>query len=183
MDKDIIIDPFNSAQIIEACRQNGFDTNRLYCRSIDGRSLFVKYYNVTLAEARTQTYFFEQVLSRPDLTIRIPQVYNAVQEGWLCCIVMEHINFQSFADENQRIDALVQLLSVNPPPAAAPGPIGGSLIKHIIFQESKAALEYASVDELQEHFNQVFFSYFFSSYLPTYWCSRRSLRGKTKTRW
>lgn len=82
-----------------------------------------------MAEARTQLYFFNQIAARPDITIRIPESYHArISRGYERYIVMEYIDVHGFASLEQRARAITDLVSIEPPPGATPGPIGGGRI-------------------------------------------------------
>ncbi len=83
-------------------------------------------------------------------------------------IVMEYIQGQTiyellkdFPEDlledklNKIFPAIISLLSIRTPQDIAPGPVGGGIIKHPIFKDNTASIEYKSVNELQQHIYKV----------------------------
>lgn len=65
-----------------------------------------------MAMARTRLYFFNQIAARPDATIRIPEIYHArFDRGYERYIVMEYIDVQGFASDEQRVRAITDASS------------------------------------------------------------------------
>lgn len=87
----------------QALPQNGFETNHL-THTHNGK------------KPKPQPFFFEQISKRPDVTIRIPEIYYAFryfQSG--VHIVIEHIEIGHAATDEQRARAITKLVSVEPP--------------------------------------------------------------------
>lgn len=61
--------------------------------------------------------------------------------------------YQYYYDSIER--ALKLLLSFPVPKDAAPGPYGGGIIQHPLFKDYRAAIQYDSVDMLEQHLNNV----------------------------
>ncbi|QSS49166.1 hypothetical protein I7I53_09450 [Histoplasma capsulatum var. duboisii H88] len=75
---------------------------------------FFKYNNTTMAEAHAQLFFFTQIKANPNSTIRIPEISHAWEKpGGLVYIVLEHIDIEHFASDEQRSQAITELISSN----------------------------------------------------------------------
>lgn len=145
-------------EVIRLCRKHrsDSDTSHLTYPSPNGRTFFIKYRNASMAEARTQLYLHDRIIAaRPRTTIRIPEIYHALDSNSGTYMVMEYIDIQDFASDKQRAKAIAELTSIEPPPDAAPGPIGGGRVKHKFFKYSESPVEYRSVSELDNHVNNV----------------------------
>jgi hypothetical protein len=68
---------------------------------------------------------------------------------------MEHIEISHFASDEQRAKAITDLVSIEPPPNATPGPIGGGLIRHKMFKDYTAPLPFSSSIEMATYINEV----------------------------
>lgn len=157
--------------LIDACEneykaQRG-NTNHINWPVTGEPQFFVKFgVNTDLTEAQNQMYFFKE--TQQSQTIRVPEVFWAfwIRDTWMTYIVMEFIKSRGFASGQQRAVALAELLKVRVPSDAAPGPIGGGLLHHILFKHYKASRVYATVEKLEWHINKV--SSFMHSFLPKY---------------
>ncbi|OAA68020.1 Protein kinase-like domain protein [Niveomyces insectorum RCEF 264] len=127
-------------------------------------------------EARTQQ-FVRDSLDRmpPEETtgVSVPRVLRVIEcdDDGYGFIIMEYIqgttlqwifedNPHMSDDEAQpyfaKISKALRLFLAMPPPAGAkPGPYGGGIIVHPLFQDFVAAVEYTSVDMLEQHLNRV----------------------------
>jgi hypothetical protein len=142
-------------EIIAACDKRG-DINGHFTYFSKDRRFFVKYgFYVTIGEAKTQQYFYEKINSQDWATIKIPKIYRAFETGGRTYIVMEYIDIVSYASDEERANAVAQLISIEPPSDAPPGPIGGGPIQHCFFMDSQAPREYSTVDEIQVYINNV----------------------------
>lgn len=77
--------------------------------------------NTTTPQWRKPThrvFFRQEIAKRGTATIRIPEVYHAFKERGITYIVMEHIeiDFGRSASDEQRAQALTELISIPPPP-------------------------------------------------------------------
>jgi serine/threonine protein kinase len=128
-----------------------------------------------IAEARNQIFAFnalKQMLQQGYTRIRIPEVYRVIEKDDIIYLVMEYIHGETLkdlltkdiADDSLRgkyeqiAKAIKLLLSIKVPENAVPGPVRCGIIKHPIFKDTVASIEYASVDELQRHLTFVSFS-------------------------
>lgn len=68
---------------------------------------------------------------------------------------MEYIDIVSYASDEERANAVTQLVSIEPPSGAALGPIGGGPVKHCFFMNSKALRRYSTVQEMLTYINNV----------------------------
>ncbi|KAH6675918.1 hypothetical protein B0J14DRAFT_538581 [Halenospora varia] len=66
---------------------------------------------------------------------------------------MSHDQLQYYY--NQIAKAIKLFISMKVPDGATPGPVGGGTIKHPLFKDIRASIEYASFDDLQQHVNNV----------------------------
>ncbi|EER42909.1 conserved hypothetical protein [Histoplasma capsulatum H143] len=67
-----------------------------------------------MAEAHAQLFFFTQIKANPNSTIRIPEISHAWEKpGGLVYIVLEHIDIEHFASDEQRSQAITELISSN----------------------------------------------------------------------
>lgn len=125
-----------------------------------------------MAEVKNHEYAYRVLKAMPpDQTrgIIIPEIYRTFESGKRVFIVMEYIpgrtlkELQEQQDWNSRggicIDSIARavrlLMSIPAPPGQQPGPVGAGRIRHPLFKDSLSSFEYASVDELEEHLNNV----------------------------
>lgn len=67
----------------------------------------------------------------------------------------EYVKQHGLATFLERAAALVDMLSLCPPPNAGPGPIGGGCLCHSLFKDRHARREYATLDGLENEMNRV----------------------------
>jgi len=136
---------------------------------------FIKYggkdYSM-MAEALNQQFASNTLESMPQQeteNILIPKIYRVFEQDKVVYIIMEYIageTFKELLDKELPHDqlqeyynliarAIALFLSFKVPHDTIPGPVGGGIIKHPLFKYTVASIEYASVDELQEHVNKV----------------------------
>ncbi|PWY84478.1 hypothetical protein BO94DRAFT_423338, partial [Aspergillus sclerotioniger CBS 115572] len=137
-------------------RENGPNTRHLTVTH-NGKKFFVKYNSLQVEEVRNQQFFFDQIAKRADSPIRIPEIYEVFETKHDGYIVMEHIDIDHFASDKQRSTAITELVTIEPPPHAPLGPIGGGLIRHHFFDfiDAEAPVVYDSVEDLESHINRV----------------------------
>lgn len=121
-------------------------------------------------EARNQRFALQALQQIPEEErkgIRIPEIYRVIETTSAVYIVMEYVPGKTLhelieregglvtkaLDEqfNQIEKALRLFLSFKVPDKVAPGPVGGGIIRHPIFKDYEASIEYSSVSELQDH--------------------------------
>jgi hypothetical protein len=68
---------------------------------------------------------------------------------------MEYIDIVGYASDEERANAVAQLMSIEPPSGAALGPIGGGYVRHCFFEDTIAPRPYSTVDEMQTYINNV----------------------------
>jgi len=155
-------------EVIELCRQNGFDTNVLKYPPNKSPIAYIKYGGrANMGEVRTQHYV-SNILNEttPASGVKAPEVYLAFEYDDETYIVMEYIHGQTAAellrDRSKRdwiydlvAKAVTDLIEIPVPEDARPGPVGGGYIHHWFFRDNDAPREYASIDELQHHINKV----------------------------
>ena len=144
--------------IIAACAKNGDKTQQLTYLSKD-RKFFIKYgFTVTVGEANTQRYFYKKIPSQCGTTVKIPKIYRAFETRGRTYIVMKYIDIVGYASDEERANAVAQLVSIEPPSGAALGPIGGGLVKHCFFTDNEAPEQFLTVHEIQTYINNVWFA-------------------------
>ncbi|KAH8762967.1 kinase-like domain-containing protein [Hyaloscypha finlandica] len=155
-------------EVIELCRQNGFDTNVLKYPPNKSPIAYIKYGGrANMGEVRTQHYV-SNILNEttPASGVKAPEVYLAFEYDDETYIVMEYIHGQTAAellrDRSKRdwiydlvAKAVTDLIEIPVPEDARPGPVGGGYIHHWFFRDNDAPREYASIDELQHHINKM----------------------------
>ena len=125
------------------------------------------------SEARTQQWVFDALEKLPPGVrrgIRVPEIYRVIEYNGLTWILMELVpgksllqffddweSFQSVADRyfDKIADGLRLLLSLPVPDGTPPGPAGGGIIRHPLFKEHQASLQYDSLDMMERHLNNV----------------------------
>ncbi|PGH19680.1 hypothetical protein AJ80_03835 [Polytolypa hystricis UAMH7299] len=137
------------------CEAKGSDYNNVKYSS-HGKDFFIKYNNTTMAEAHAQLFFFTQVKANPTSTIRIPEIFHAWREplDGTVYIVMEHINIEHFASDEQRAQAITELITIKPPPGVF-GSFNGKPIQHPFFKDREAHIVYSSATQLEAFVNRV----------------------------
>ena len=154
-----MIDDLPSKDLVEKlCRRKGYSYNHLKYTSPDsGKDYFIKYNNATMSEAHAQLFFYTEVVQKnPNSTIRIPQLYHAWREGatvW-AYIVMEYIPIDHFASDEQRAQAITELIRIKPPPGVF-GSFNGKPIQHLFFHDWEAPVVYSSAEKLGAFVNRV----------------------------
>lgn len=146
----------SKTEISKLCKKNGSQTNHL--THVDqGTKLFIKYNNVCRQEVQNKLFFYDQLARRPGSAIRIPEIYYAVDSMSDEFIVMEHVEIDHPASDEQRARALTELVTIEPPLDATLGPIEGGLVKNSFFSypECVSDIQYTSVHQLDRHINQV----------------------------
>ncbi|KAJ9257924.1 hypothetical protein DTO207G8_1701 [Paecilomyces variotii] len=139
--------------VIELCKREGSRRNHLTYSSKD-REIFIKYNNASMSEAHTQLFFYNYMMSKDNPVFRIPEIYHAFQtEGKGTYILKENIDIEGQASDEQRVQALCELVSV-PPPSGVFGNIGGGLIRHPIFDDEEAPVHFASTAKLEAYINR-----------------------------
>ena len=143
---------------------------------LDRPVVFVKYgerLHYRESEARTQQFVFEAVENMPLADregIHVPEVYRVFTVRGSTYIIMEYVpgrTLREIMDEDSDFDKVSSqlydkilrgiqlLLSIPAPEDAAPGPYGGGIIRHPLFKDYTAAIEYDSVEMLEKHINKV----------------------------
>ena len=141
--------------IIAACAKKG-DKIRQFTYLSKDRKFFIKYgFTVTVGEAKTQRYFHEKIYSQCGMTVKIPKIYRTFETRGRTYIVMEYIDIVSYASDEERANAVAQLVSIEPPSGATLGPIGGGPIKHCFFIDNRAPRRYSTLQEMQTYINNV----------------------------
>lgn len=166
-------------EIIKACDEQSHvygsgDSNRCVVYPFTAPRIFIKYgYDDEgiLEEARNQTFAYEALQGMPkqDTTgIRIPIIYRVFSRNKRVYIVMEYVQGKTIRElldkesadtclqecYNQVAKAIKLFLSI-PISTAIPGPVGGGIIRHPLFKNTIASVEYSSVAHLQAHLNTV----------------------------
>jgi len=126
-----------------------------------------------MAEMLNQDFAFNALEGMPQQRragIHVPKIYRVIEEGADgVYIVMEYVNGKTLKElleegvshdqlqeyYNQIAKAIELFLSIKVPDGVTPGPVGGGIIKHPLFKDTIASIEYNSVDELQQHVNNV----------------------------
>lgn len=125
------------------------------------------------AEARNQI-FVQDALQRlqpgAEPACHAPEVYRTMKIGDLFFIIMEFVPGKTLAQimedsESWKLrreevtdkiyHAIKLLMSLPVPRDAKPGPVGGGHIRHPLFKDCEASIEYNSVDILERHLNKV----------------------------
>ncbi|KAL5331280.1 hypothetical protein ACEPPN_000810 [Leptodophora sp. 'Broadleaf-Isolate-01'] len=117
------------------------------------------------SEISNQRFAFDALEALPKQEragIRVPKIYRVLEKASTRYIIMEYVQGQTL-DElldqdilhdlhfNQISKAIKLFLSFEVPVNATPGPIGGGIIRHPLFKDAIASIEYASVNALQGH--------------------------------
>jgi serine/threonine protein kinase len=165
-------------EIVAACREHSFRDEGNNCFAYPSRETavaLIKYDDMTFGikeEARNQEFAYQALQNLPEEErrgIQIPKIYRLIERGSAAYIVMEYVRGKTLAElkasdtegncmreaYDQIERAIKCFLSFKVPDHAAPGPVGGGIIRHPIFKDTSASIEYASVDKLQGHLTKV----------------------------
>ncbi|KEZ45182.1 hypothetical protein SAPIO_CDS2634 [Scedosporium apiospermum] len=127
------------------------------------------------AETRTQQFALDNLEKIPKEEregIHIPRIFRILKEQQRIFVVMELVNGKRLDEIGQSIEnfyeseisdpyfdkitrALRLFLSFPVPPDTKPGPCGWGGIRHVFFKDQQAPVPYISVDELEEHVNNL----------------------------
>jgi serine/threonine protein kinase len=125
-----------------------------------------------MAEIFNQDFAFKALEGMPQdqrVGIRVPKIYRVIEEAATVYIVMEYVNGKTLKElleegispaqlqecYNQIAKAIKLFTSIKAPNGIAPGPVGGGIIKHPLFKDTVASIQYASIHDLQKHVNNV----------------------------
>ncbi|KAK0111923.1 hypothetical protein ONS96_001190 [Cadophora gregata f. sp. sojae] len=109
------------------------------------------------SEISSQKFAFnalEALHEQERIGIHVPKIYRVLEEASTRYIVMEYVQGQTLKDLlnhdilhdlyfNQVSRALKLFLSFEVPENASPGPIGGGTIRHPLFKDAVASVEYS----------------------------------------
>lgn len=156
-------------------KPNGFSVTG-FRYPADAPSAYVKFgfpVEWMLAEVRNQTFVYDALQKLPPEArqgIHVPEVYRTMEIERRLFIIMEYVPGRTLAKitENEQywetcreevINKICQgmklLMSLPVPEDAKPGPVGGGIIRHPIFADFQAAIEYDSIEMLERHLNKV----------------------------
>lgn len=144
--------------VILKCKKNGHGPSTLTVYSPDGSEVaFVKYgRSVAMGEARTQNYIANNVNSDKEIVVLVPRIYYAFRYEGIGYIMMQHIDGNDCNQTDSDVIALaVKRLRSIPSPTTSPGPVGGGPITHRFFADHWSSVQYDSVEDLQQHINNV----------------------------
>ena len=145
----------SQGDIIAAHAKMGDRTRQFTYLSKD-RKFFIKYgFSVKVGEAKNQHYFYKKIRSQCGTAVKIPKIHHAFETRGRTYIVMEYIDIVSYASDEERANAVAQLVSIEPPSGATLGPIGGGPIKHCFFIDNESPRRYLTVQEMQTYINNV----------------------------
>ena len=166
-------------EIVKACNEqshvdgSGYG-NRCAVYPLSAPQLFIKYGyddDGISEEARNQRFAYEALRGMPKQDtagIRIPTIYHVFSSNKKEYIVMEYVQGKTIRQllDKESVDTRLQecytqvaqaiklFLSI-PILTAIPGPVGGGIIRHPLFKDTIASVEYSSVAHLQAHLNTV----------------------------
>jgi hypothetical protein len=148
--------------IATMCREAGYSRTGIALRdSSQSVVAWIKYGpNVTRAEALTQAWVSKVIHDNPTDGVRVPRVYKAFVLDTPDCpighIVMEYIDAPDCgANDIQLVAQVIQKLISLRGPIPAPGPVGGGPIVHSFFVGWVSDATYNTVQQLEEHINNV----------------------------
>ncbi len=144
--------------VVLKCKENGHGPSAFTIYSPDGsEGAFVKYGSlVTMGEARTQNYIANDVNSDKDIVVLVPRLYYAFRYEGIGYIIMQHVDGNDCNDNDADIIALaVNRLRPIASPTTSPGPVGGGPITHRFFADHWSTAQYYSIEDLQQHINNV----------------------------
>lgn len=142
-------------EVEKLCRQKGFERHHLVYIANDTR-FFIKYNNAKMAEAHSQLFFHSQI-RRLRSKIHIPEIYHAWRpaKGAFAYIVMEYIDIDHFASDEERDRAITELINVSPPPGLFGSLVRQEFIRHPFFRDREARRSFSSASELEGAINNV----------------------------
>lgn len=144
--------------IIEACtnhkQQNWRKPEYRACIPI-GTEYFVKFgaSEILEPEAATQAHIYSYAESDPTAP-RIANVLFLFEHGSTTYAVMEYIELVGPADPDRKAKALEWLSKVVPAPGHVLGPVGGGRIRHNVFKNGMAPLDFEDVGALERYFGR-----------------------------
>jgi len=149
--------------IVTRCRQVGFKVTGTKLLDESSRSViaWIKYGpNVTISEALTQDWAAKALSSTPGCRLLVPRVFHAFtresSSSTIGYIAMEFIDAVDCGpgDVSDVANAVQTLIDL-PAPGAALGHIGGQSIVHSFFPEWIPVADYRSIQDLNDHINNV----------------------------
>ncbi|KAH7153356.1 hypothetical protein EDB81DRAFT_882294 [Dactylonectria macrodidyma] len=178
-----VAESFTEAQVTAMVNQQPAEDNRGwrvtgFACPTDNPILYIKYGHnedsLTDSEARTHQFAYDSLQKVPPQDrqgIRIPEIYRVIQTADdYTYIIMEYIRGKTLAkvmeDREHFKDAhlyyyenteraMKLFLAFPVPENATPGPYGGGIIRHPLFKDYQAPIEYDSVGMLEKHLNKV----------------------------
>jgi hypothetical protein len=122
------------------------------------------YWNEVVAQAMAY-----HELRRLGSSVRAPAVFYAFEHDYMIFIVMEYIpgttarqcleKAQNQAEKDQIISqvalSLSELHRIPIAPGSRPAAVDGGYIRHVLFDEQEAPRHYETVDQLENHLNEV----------------------------
>lgn len=143
------------AKVEQLCRQKGPHYNRLVYIA-NGSKFFIKYNNARIAEAHAQLFFYLQIKQTLNSSFYVPEIYHAwLTDRGATYIVMEYIDVDHFASDEQRARAITELISVPPPQGVFGSFWQRGKIRHPFFKDREAYKKHLTVGELQDSVNNV----------------------------
>ncbi|CUA77050.1 hypothetical protein RSOLAG22IIIB_12511 [Rhizoctonia solani] len=145
-------------ELILKCKEHGFSPNAFRISSPCGsQHAFIKFgSSVAMGEALTQNYVANIVNADEDAVVLIPRVYLAFQYKGAGYIAMEYIPGNDCSqDDVDAIAVAVKRLGSVDSPTRSPGPVGGGMITHRFFYDHQSDIQYNSLQDLQEHINNI----------------------------
>ena len=125
------------------------------------------------AEARSHQFAYKELQKVPQYQrqgIYVPELYRVINLPKETVMLMEYVeghtlktiyrDWDAFEKDSEKyytkIERAIRLFLTFPvPDDAPPGPVGGGIIKHPLFQGYLAPIVYESVELLQRHINKV----------------------------
>lgn len=146
--------------VVRLCRKRGRESSTV-TYSTRGNTFSIKDRNTSMEEAHAQVFFHREIQKRTNSPIRIPEVYRAFQEEGITYIVMEHIDidFERTASDEQRAQAISELISIPPPPGIF-GSLSGGAWRHYFFRDAEPPVLFSSAAEIEGYLNRVCDLYF-----------------------
>ncbi|KAH6718703.1 hypothetical protein BKA61DRAFT_261570 [Leptodontidium sp. MPI-SDFR-AT-0119] len=148
--------------------------NTLAYPSPESPVAFIKYGPEELGmreEWRNQEFAFEaleKLHPQERKGVHIPKIYRVIQREGMIYIVMEYVVGATLAElaksslegeQQERYEQIAKairlFLAFEVTDQASPGPVGGGIIKHPLFEDAVASLRYNSAKDLQEHLTTV----------------------------
>ena len=149
--------------IVTLCERVGFNVTGTTLADESSGSViaWIKYGpNVTISEARTQDWTAKALESTPASGLQVPRVFHAFTRDRHSCIigyiVMQFIDAaECDSSDVHEVAKAVQTLIDLPAPGATLGHIGGESIVHSFFPDWIPVADYKSVQDLNDHINNV----------------------------